>query len=248
MSSPIDTDREATMYGIQSAEVYDLQHEARGKDFRGEADDVVRQVRRRRPGAGSLLDVACGTGVHLTAFAEEFDPVEGLELSEPMLEHARRRLPGTPLHVGDMRSFDLGRRFDVVTCLFASIAYAGTAEGVDATVRCLARHLTPAGVVVVEPWWFVDRFVNGYVSADVIRSDDTTITRLSRTVRDGCSSVMTVHHVIADADGIRHFTAEHRALLLERERYEHSFRCAGLLVEYVPDVASGRGLFVGATR
>ncbi len=236
------------MYGTDSASIYDAQHEARGKDFRGEAEEVVRQVRARRPEARSLLDVACGTGAHLEVFAEEFGDVAGLEISEPMLDLARRRLPGVPLHAGDMRSFDLGRRFDVITCLFASIGYAGSPDSVDATVACLARHLTPGGVVVVEPWWFADHFLDGHVSGDVVETADATIARLSRTVRDGNTSVMTVHHIVADGDGLRHFSDEHRALLLNREPYEQSFTKSGLSVEYVPDVACGRGLLVGVAR
>jgi len=35
---------------------------------------------------------------------------------------ARTRLPGVPLFEGDMRSFELDRRFDAVTCLFSAIA------------------------------------------------------------------------------------------------------------------------------
>lgn len=236
------------MYGTNAATIYDAQHEARGKDFRGEALEVVRQVREHRPDADSLLDVACGTGAHLEVFARLFTRTEGLEISEPMLERARRRVPGVPLHAGDMRDFDLGRRFDAVTCLFASIGYAGSPEGVDATLACLARHLTPGGVVVVEPWWFAERFLDGHVSGDVVRSGDTTIARLSRTVREGGTSVMTVHNVVADAGGVRHFTDEHRALLLDRDRYELAFRRAGLAVTHVPEVASGRGLLVGTAR
>ena len=82
--------------------------------------------------------------------------------------------------------------------------------------------------------------------ADVVRAGDTTITRLSRTVREDDTSVMTVHTVVADAGAIRHFTDVHRALLLDRDRYELAFRRAGLEVSYVPDVAGGRGLFVGS--
>ncbi|MCY7344082.1 MAG: class I SAM-dependent methyltransferase [Pseudonocardia sp.] len=233
------------MYGTDAATIYDAQHEARGKNFRAEAGEVARQVRSHRPDATSLLDVACGTGAHLEVFAEHYPDTAGLEISAPMLEIARRRVPTVPLHAGDMRNFDLGRRFDVVVCLFASIAYAGSPEGVDATVDRLARHLTPGGVVVVEPWWFADRFLDGHVSGDVVRAGDTTISRLSRTVRADDTSVMTVHTVVADADAIRHFTDVHRALLLDRDRYELAFRRAGLAVSYVPDVASGRGLLVG---
>ena len=43
-----------------------------------------------------------------------------------MLGIARHRLPGVPLHLADMRDFDLPERFDAVTCLFSSIGYLTT--------------------------------------------------------------------------------------------------------------------------
>jgi len=49
--------------------------------------------------------------------------VEGLDISQELLTIAGQRNPGVPLHLGDMTNFDLGRAFDVVTCLFSAIAY-----------------------------------------------------------------------------------------------------------------------------
>lgn len=233
------------MYGPDSAAIYDAQHELRGKDYRGEAHVVLDLIRARRPEAASLLDVACGTGGHLRHFAESLE-CEGVELSMPMLERARTALPSLRLHEGDMRTLDLGRRFDAITCLFASIGYVETAEQVTQTLRCFADHLEPGGVVVVEPWWTSDRFLDGYVSGDVVRQGDRLLSRLTHTVREGTHSVMRVQYGIADSDtGLQQFGEEHRALLLDREQYEAAFLEAGLEVEYVPDVACGRGLFVG---
>ena len=56
------------------------------------------------------------------------------------------------LEVADMTSFDLGRRFDVVTCLFSSIGYVGTAERLDQAIATMAAHLEPGGTLIVEPW------------------------------------------------------------------------------------------------
>jgi ubiquinone/menaquinone biosynthesis C-methylase UbiE len=47
--------------------------------------------------AGSLLDVACGTGKHLEQLMRWYQ-VEGLDLDDGLLAIARERLPGVPLH------------------------------------------------------------------------------------------------------------------------------------------------------
>ncbi|MGX1696800.1 class I SAM-dependent DNA methyltransferase, partial [Microbacterium keratanolyticum] len=105
------------MYGAEFAEIYDLIHQGRGKDYAEEARFVAGLAREKAPAATSLLDVACATGSHLGAFAEMFETVAGVELSEPMVEVARRKL-GETVHVGDMRDFDLQARYSVVTCMF----------------------------------------------------------------------------------------------------------------------------------
>lgn len=234
------------MYGPDSAAIYDAQHELRGKDYEGEAEVVLELARSRTPRIARLLDVACGTGGHLRHFAASVAECEGLELSEPMLERARTALPSLRLHQGDMRTLDLGRRFDVITCLFASIGYLEDSEQVTQALTGFRRHLEPGGVVVVEPWWTSDRFLDGYVSGDVVRQGERLISRLTHTVREGNHSVMRVHYGIAESTtGLHRFEEVHRALLLEHEQYEQAFVGAGLDVEYVPDVACGRGLFVG---
>jgi len=69
-----------------------------------------------------------------------------------MLQLAASRLPGVPLHPGDMRDFDLGERFDVVTCLGSSIAWMTTDADMRRAVANMARHLHPGGVLLIEPW------------------------------------------------------------------------------------------------
>src|SRR5438067_8492108 len=111
------------MYGPVEASVYDLVYAAPGaKDYAAEAAQIDVIIRKRAPGARTLLDVACGTGLHLRHLRERY-AVEGVDASADMLAVAAQTLPGVPLHVGDMRALDLGRTFDAVTCLFSSVGY-----------------------------------------------------------------------------------------------------------------------------
>ncbi|MDH6213182.1 methyltransferase domain-containing protein [Streptomyces pseudovenezuelae] len=234
------------MYGADLTEIHDLIHESRGKDYGAEARELTGRVRRLRPDARSLLDVACGTGAHLRHFAGLFDRVEGLELSEPMVRAARRALPDVPVHVGDMRTFGLDARFDVVTCMFGSIGYATDEAELHATLAAFARHLNPGGVAAVDPWWFPETYLDGHVSADVTTAAGRTVARVSHSAREGPACRMDVHYVVADAHaGARHFTESHRISLFGRATYETAFRAAGLGVEYIPGLHSRRGLFLG---
>lgn len=237
------------MYGADTAKIYHAQHTTRGKDYRAEAKVVAEHVHRLFPGAASVLDVACGTGGHLEAFQELIGVVEGVDLSESMLEIARAGHPEVPLRAADMRDLDLGRTFDALTCLFASIAYVSSEAELHEALRCFARHVVAGGVVAVEPWWFPETYLDRWISGDVVEWEGTTIARVSHTVRDGEASRMEVHYLLASQqEGMRHLSEVHRAMLFTRAQYEAAFLAAGLDCEYVPEVLSGRGLFVGVRR
>jgi SAM-dependent methyltransferase len=101
---------------------------------------------------GRLLDVACGTGRHASAFAGLGYDVTAVDLNKELLEIGRTaRGADVRFLGGDMRDLSVeGGPFDVVTCLFDSLGYAGDNDGVVATLRSLGRHAGSGGVVVCE--------------------------------------------------------------------------------------------------
>ena len=242
------------VYRTDHAELYDLVFRSRGKSFEDEADDLVRQIRDRHPGASSLLDVACGTGAHLERFATHFDHVEGLELEEPMRVVAARRLPSVTVHPGDMAAFDLGRTFDAVVCIGNAVACMLSSEDLDRAVARMAAHVEPGGVLAIEPWWFPDNFLDGYVGGHLVREDNRVITRITRSVREGLTTRMQIRFVVAEPHGIREWTDELVTSLFTREEYEAAFEAADCSVEFVPGMklANGRlnapGLFLGIRK
>ncbi|MDT0615953.1 class I SAM-dependent DNA methyltransferase [Streptomyces lancefieldiae] len=233
------------MYSRDHAEIFDFVHAARGRNWSAEADEVTALIRRRNPRADSLLDIASGTGEHLVRFATHFVRAEGLELSPDMRRISERKLPGTTVHVGDMRSFDLGTTYDAVVCLCFSLAYMRSVEELRASTAAMVRHLAPGGVVVVEPWWFPERFIDGSVSASLAQEDGRAVSRLSHTVRDGRLSRMTVRFTVADATGIREFTEHETLSLFGEHEYAAAFADLGCAMTYRPGGPNGRGLFVG---
>lgn len=238
------------MYEFDTARVYhDFYRERGGKDYAAESAHLASVIRDRAPRASSLLDVACGSGANLKNFSRLFDDVEGLDLSEPMLEVARTVAPDVPLHEGDMCDFALGRRFDAVTCMFSSIGYVGSEARLRQAVACFVRHLEPGGVVLVEPWWTPERFLDRHVAGDVVVTGERTIARVSHTVGVGDVSRMAVLWVVADPDeGIRHVVEQHDLTLFEDKQYEEAFALAGCPVERIDTPWRGPGLYVGVRQ
>ncbi|GAA3990634.1 class I SAM-dependent methyltransferase [Thermobifida alba] len=236
------------MYGPELAAVYELVYRSRGKDWDAEAAYLEREIRSRFPSADSLLDVACGTGAHLESFRRRFSLTEGVELSDAMRAEAVRRLPDVPVHVGDMRSFDLGRRFDAVICVFCSIGYLETVADLRAALRSMAAHLVPGGVLIVEPWWFPEHFIDGYVAGDLARDEERTVSRISHSTLQGRRTRMELRFVIGTKAGISEFTEINLLTLFTREEYLDAFADAGCPAEYLEGGLTGRGLFIGISR
>jgi SAM-dependent methyltransferase len=233
------------MFGPEYLEVYEVTHSNRGKSWPDEALDITTRIRQRCPGATSLLDVACGGGLHLRTFAAKFDRVAGLEPGADMRRLAAQRVPGVPLHDADMRDFRLHTTFDAVTCLFVAINCLETEADLRAAVASMARHLTPGGVLVIEPWWFPERFLDGYVGGDLLREESRTIARVSRSTREGRATRMEERWLIGDDSGIREVSQVTMLTMYTRAEYEQAFAAAGCSVHYEEGWLTGRGLFLG---
>lgn len=231
------------MYEEDLAEVYDTIYVTGvGKDYRAEAIAIAGLIRRRCPRAASLLDVACGTGLHLSHLRRHFDHVEGLEAAAAMRRRAEARLPGVPIHSGDLRGFAIGRRFDAVTCLFSAIGYVRDETELNAGLAAMAAHLNPGGVLVVEPWFTPEQWRDGSLHHTVAEDGGRTVIRVSHSTRTGRTSVLSMHYLVAEAGvGVRHFTDEHALTLFTEEAYRAAFAGAGCVdIETVSGWTEGR--------
>lgn len=227
----------------RSAAFYDVIHA--GKPYADEAAAVHTRIQAHlRSGGDTLLDVGCGTGNHAAHLRGHYR-VEGLDLEERLLRIARERYPDAAFHQGDMTDFDLGRRFDAVTCLFSAIGYARTEDALRRTIAGFARHLRPGGVAVVEPWLTPERFTPGMPKLDVFESPELKVARMGRTEWEGDLSVIVFVHMVGHPGGIDHWEDRHLLGLFTHPQMLDAFAAAGLeVVEYDPHGLIGRGLYV----
>ncbi|HKD99665.1 MAG TPA: class I SAM-dependent methyltransferase, partial [Planctomycetota bacterium] len=116
--------------------------------------DVEPLVALARESGGPVLEVACGTGRVLLPIARAGIAAEGVDLSEPMVRRLRERAAREGLRiraeVADMRTFDLGRRFRFVYCVFNGFAHNETLDDALAALRRCHAHLEPGGRVLVQ--------------------------------------------------------------------------------------------------
>jgi SAM-dependent methyltransferase len=228
-----------------AAPFYDLIHEAKGRDADSEADAFIREIRQRNPEARTLLDVACGTGANLPRFAESFE-VMGLDASEDMVRLAQEKCPGVEFVTADMRTFDLGRRFDAIVSLFSGVGYLVEESDLRAAVSTMAKHLNPGGVLVLEGWVEVDQWLGPSVSVDCCRTDNAAIARVTRSGADGTRSWFTCRYTVATNESIDTIDEHHVLRLADSEEFAFAYENAGLTFERLPNLLrAGRAVYVG---
>jgi predicted TPR repeat methyltransferase len=93
------------------------------------------------------LHLGCGAGGHDFHFKQHFS-VTGVDLSEGMLEIAKKTNPEITYIKGDMRNVKLNEKFDAVV-IPDSIMYMSTLEDLSAALRNAAAHMKPLGVLLI---------------------------------------------------------------------------------------------------
>lgn len=104
-------------------------------------------------GAKTVLDAACGTGVHLRALAQLGFTVTGSDISPEMVGMAKERLKG----ITDAKVFTAGfeetarhhEPRDAVLVIGNSLPNAGGAKEVRTAIASLAGALKPGGVMII---------------------------------------------------------------------------------------------------
>lgn len=213
------------------------------KDYKDEAAKIEGLISREHPEARTILDVACGTAEHAKLLSERFE-VSGIDLQPEFIEIARRKIPSGDFHLADMRSFDLRRTFDVVQCLFSSIGYLTSGEEVIDALRCFKAHLNPAGVILIEPWFTPETWIDGLPWTAHVDKPDLKICRMNVSAREGKISIVHFHYLIGTPEGVEHFEERHELALYTLEEMKGFFEAAGLEVKHDPEGIFGRGMYV----
>lgn len=228
-----------------TAELYDLIY-ARFKDYASETALLAALIRQAHPRAATVLDVACGTAEHARLLAADHGfAVDGLDLDPGFVRIARGKLPRGEVFEADMTSFDVGKRYDVVLCLFSSIGYARTLDNVRKALARFRAHLAEGGVVIVEPWFAPGVLTHGRTTVTSAEAEGLSIARVSHLAVEGRLSRIRFEYLIGTAAGIEHIVELHELGLFTHDEMLDAFRGAHLAATHDPSgLGDGRGLYV----
>lgn len=201
------------------------------KDYKRESTRLKENIDRlKQSGGNHLLDVACGTGSHLVYLEDSFR-ITGLDKSDQQLVAARNKLPTIEFLKGDMRDFQLGCSYDVITCLFRSIGYMARLADLRQAIKNMADHLRPGGLLLLEPFFFKEAYPapNGAVHSVFVDKPKLKISLIHPSKLEADKVIWEMHCVVGRAGHkIEYFVEHHEFGLYSATEYRQAIEDAGL--------------------
>lgn len=115
---------------------------------------IADNIRDYRPGSKEVADVGCGTGTIAIALAEKDYQLTGVDLSADMLTMAVDKSLQHKVKIDwveqDMTKLDLGRTYDVITCLCDALNYITDEQALKKAFMCMNNHLNPDGLLLFD--------------------------------------------------------------------------------------------------
>lgn len=159
----------------------------RHRDFKGAYEEVRQMIGWLGLDSGaSVLDLCCGTGRHALALADFGYRVTGVDLSEVLLEEARKNDTDQRIKWvhGDMRNVPLDTKFDAVVNLFTSFGYFENDAENEQVLSEISRLLKDEGRFIID-------YLNPtYVTKNLVPYSEREVDGMTieerRKIEDGC--------------------------------------------------------------
>lgn len=169
-----------------------------------------------------VLDIACGAGRHLIAFARRgYTNLSGQDLSATLIEEAKREAGNCRIQfsVRDMRD-PIPERYDLVLNIFTSFGYFATDDENEHIIANCGEALSSGGHFVL------DYLNTSYVKEHLVTEDEKilesgTHVRQKREIRDG----RVIKHITFDdgtefIESVRLYTHEELMQMFDRARLQ----------------------------
>jgi len=120
-----------------------------------------------------ILDLACGTGRLAKLFLDSGYDVEGLDISESMLEVAKKR--GLKVYLSNMVDFNLKKKYDLILCTYDSLNYILQESSLQKCFNSINKHLNQEGVFICDmnSYYKINKVLPEY-KVDYYDFDDAT--------------------------------------------------------------------------
>ena len=101
-------------------------------------------------GKQTVLDLGIGTGLFAIPLHQADFKVEGLEISEVMIDVLRLKAPYLKVHQGDIRHFGVDKRYEAILALSSVLVMVDNRQEISQCLQCAYEHLQPDGLLLLE--------------------------------------------------------------------------------------------------
>lgn len=97
----------------------------------------------------TILDVGCGTGIHMNLLEKDGYQVDGLDLSNEMLNIAKTRGKGN-LFKGNLIDFKIDKKYDAIISMFAVFNHLKNYNELEKGILNLYQKLNEKGILIID--------------------------------------------------------------------------------------------------
>ncbi len=101
-------------------------------------------------GKQTVLELGIGTGLFAIPLHEASFKIEGLEISEVMIDTLRQNAPALKVHQGDIRHFAIDKRYEAILALSSILVMVNNHQEIKQCLQCAYEHLQPEGLLLLE--------------------------------------------------------------------------------------------------
>jgi SAM-dependent methyltransferase len=207
------------------------------EDYEAEAEQLLRVIEAHAPASRTVLELGSGGG-HVAFHLKRRLALTLSDLSAAMLAASARLNPECEHVVGDMRTLDLGRSFDVVLAHDA-IDYMTTEAHLEAAIATAHRHLAHGGLAIIVPDHVKERYAPGTECGGADGPDGRAVRYLewSYPVAAGATMGTTLYSFhVREGDGtVQSFREEHVFGLFPETTWVRILEHCGFIVEIIEE-------------
>lgn len=127
----------------QMAKYYDLFYKKKSYDKESKFLEELINTRK------TVLDIGCGTGLHMHYLEEKNYQVEGIDLNQGMLDVAKTRVKG-PLYQGNLLDFKPHKKYDAIISMFAVFNHLANKQELEEALLHWYEYLNTNGVLIID--------------------------------------------------------------------------------------------------
>lgn len=218
------------------AAYYDLLYQ--DKNYKEEAVYIDELINRHMPRTCStLLDMGCGTGRHAYEFSKLNYQVEGIDISEKMINIARRNFNegGIFFHHDDIKTATLNKHFDAIVALFHVLCYQVQDEDLLQVFKTAASHLNNEGLFIFDCWYGPGVLSDPpVIRKKEMENADLRITRIAHPhVENDCNAVLVDYSILIEQKNAKmqhHVHEKHRVRYLFKDDVARMAKLSGFEV------------------